>query len=160
VDGRLNVRTATPRDDATLLDLDVGEPGTGFPSVFARERASFFGTGDPSATLVAELEGDVVGYLRLGHPTPLAENAHVVSIEGFSVAGSRRGTGVGRALLEYAKSTARRRGATKLSLRVLSTNARAIAVYTAAGFTLEGVLVAEFVIDGRPVDDLIMAVAL
>lgn len=135
MDGRLNVRLATHDDDPALLALDVGEPGAGFPSVDCRERTSFFGQADPSATIVA-------------------------GFEGFAVAPQRQGAGVGRARLDHARATARRRGGAKLSLRVLSTNPRAIALYEAAGFTVGGVLAAEFVIDGERVDDLLMAVTL
>lgn len=157
MDRGLTVRPATHDDDDALLDLDIGEPGTGFPSVFARERTTFFGTGDPSATLLAERDGRVIGYLTLRHPTPLPENAHVFCIEGFTVHPTARGQGVGRALLEQAAATARARGGTKLSLRVLATNSRARSLYSAAGFVVEGVLVDEFVIDGRPVDDVLMS---
>jgi ribosomal protein S18 acetylase RimI-like enzyme len=157
MDGRLSLRPATPDDDAALLALDVGEPGTGFPSVFARERDSFFGTYEPSATLVAVLDSDVVGYLTLTHPTPLPENAHVWQVEGFTVRPEVRGRGVGSALLDEAARTARSAGGTKLSLGVLATNPVARAVYEKAGFTVEGVQVGEFVIDGEPVDSLLMA---
>lgn len=157
MDGRLSLRPATPDDDAALLALDVGEPGTGFPSVFARERDSFFGSHERASTLVAVLDSDVVGYLTLTHPTSLPENAHVWQVEGFTVRMGLRGRGVGSALLAEAARTARTAGGTKLSLRVLSTNPLARAVYEKAGFGVEGVLVAEFVIDGDPVDDVLMA---
>jgi ribosomal protein S18 acetylase RimI-like enzyme len=162
VDRRLDatIRPATPADDSALLALDIGEPGTGFPSVFARERTSFFGSAEPSSTLVAEVDGAVVGYLTLTHPTSLPENAHVVAIEGFTVHPERRGSGVAQALLAEAAATARRQGGTKLSLRVLSVKARARSVYEAAGFVVEGVLAGEFVIDGHVVDDVLMAMAL
>ena len=163
MDGRLStvtVRVAQAADDAALLRLDVGEPGTGFPSVFARERPTFFGSAEPSSTLVAERDGAIVGYLSLTHPTALPENAHVFAIEGFTVHPDHRGTGVARALLARAADAARRMGGTKLSLRVLSVNARARHVYEAAGFGVEGVLVGEFVIEGRRVDDVLMATAL
>jgi ribosomal protein S18 acetylase RimI-like enzyme len=159
VDGRLTVRPATAHDDAALLELD-SEPGTGFPSVLARERTSFFTSTAPADTIVAVLDGELVGYLCLGHPTPLPENAHVSAVEGFTVAPTWRGRGVGRALLDAAVAEARRRGSAKISLRVLSTNERARQVYAGAGFTVEGVLRGEFVIDGRPVDDVLMAMAL
>jgi ribosomal protein S18 acetylase RimI-like enzyme len=64
---------------------------------------------------------------------------------------------VGRALLEAALAEARRRGARKLSLRVLGDNERARALYERAGFEVEGVLRAEFHLDGRDVDDVLMA---
>jgi ribosomal protein S18 acetylase RimI-like enzyme len=156
MDGRLSIRPATLHDDDALLRLDVIEPGTGFPSVAARQRSSFFGANDPSQTLVAEVDGTVVGYLSLRHPTPLPENAHVFSVEGFTVEPAHRGRGIGRALLDAAAAHARARGGTKLSLRVLGSNPRARRVYEAAGFAVEGVLAGEFVIDGSPTDDVIM----
>jgi RimJ/RimL family protein N-acetyltransferase len=39
---------------------------------------------------------------------------------------------------------------------VLGSNPRSLRVYEAAGFAVEGVLAAEFVIDGSPTDDVIM----
>ena len=156
MDGHLTVRPATASDDAALLGIDIAEPGTGFPSVFARPRSSFFGAAEPSDTLVAAFDDEVVGYLTLTHPTPLPENAHVLAVEGFVVARGARRRGVGRALLEYAAEVARERGARKLSLRVLATNPGARRLYEAAGFDVEGVLADEFVIDGAPVDDVVM----
>jgi len=49
------------------------------------------------------------------------------------------------------------RGKRKLTLRVLSTNAAAIALYERLGFTREGVLRNEFIINGGYVDDILMA---
>ena len=160
MDGRLTIRPATADDDTALLALEIGEPGTGFPSVLARRPTTFFASSSPSDTLVAVQDGLVVGYVTLTHPTPLPENAHVSAIEGFTVAPTWRGRGVGRALLDAAVEEARRRGSRKVSLRVLATNEQARRVYAAAGFVVEGVLRDEFVIDGHPVDDVLMAMAL
>ncbi len=44
-----------------------------------------------------------------------------------------------------------------MSLRVLAHNAVARRLYERAGFTIEGHLVGEFILDGEPVDDLLMA---
>ena len=52
---------------------------------------------------------------------------------------------------------ARSRGGRKLSLRVLSTNPTAIGLYESEGFVVEGVLRGEFVLEGREVDDVLMA---
>ena len=52
---------------------------------------------------------------------------------------------------------ARARGARKLSLRVLGTNATAMRLYERLGFQVEGTLRDEFCIDGRYVDDVLMA---
>ena len=52
---------------------------------------------------------------------------------------------------------AARRGARKVTLRVLGTNAVARRLYARCGFVEEGVLRDEFVLDGRFVDDVFMA---
>jgi putative acetyltransferase len=49
-----------------------------------------------------------------------------------------RGRGAGRALLDAALEHARRVGAHKVDLEVWPDNGRAIALYAAAGFTVEG----------------------
>ncbi|MEU1038980.1 GNAT family N-acetyltransferase [Streptomyces sp. NPDC005551] len=110
----------------------------------------------PRDHLVAELAGQVVGYLRLGFPTPLACNAHVRQIQGLVVAEEARGAGVGRALLRAAGDEARRQGARRITLRVLGHNTPARKLYESEGFAVEGVLPGEFLIEGAYVDDVMM----
>ena len=64
--------------------------------------------------------------------------------------------GVATALLQAAERRACDRGARKLSLHVLSTNPGAMRLYTRLGFEQEGVLRAEFLIEGRYVDDILL----
>ena len=73
---------------------------------------------------------------------------------------SARRRGVAAALLTEAMQLLRERGTRKLTLRVLGTNAAAIALYERLGFTREGVLRGEFIIEGRDVDDILMAIPL
>ncbi|MFR0352141.1 GNAT family N-acetyltransferase [Streptomyces sediminimaris] len=114
----------------------------------------------PRDHLVAELDGRVVGYVRLGSPTPLACNAHVKQIQGLAVAEEARGAGVGRALLRAVCEEARRHGARRLTLRVLGHNTPARRLYEAEGFAVEGVLPGEFLLQGAYVDDVLMGRAL
>ncbi|MFD3666189.1 GNAT family N-acetyltransferase [Streptomyces sp. NPDC058659] len=114
----------------------------------------------PEDYLVAEVAGEVVGYIRLGLPTPLAANAHVRQIQGLVVAESARGRGVARALLRAAVERARAEGARRITLRVLGHNAPARALYASEGFAVEGVLPGELLIDGEYVDDVLMGRAL
>lgn len=60
-------------------------------------------------------------------------------------------------LVDTALATAGGREAHKVLLHVLSTNEPAIALYRGAGFEEEGRLLRQFHLDGRYVDDLIMA---
>jgi len=152
-------------DQAALTEVDAlaWSADSGFPSTLAPgARNGFFFTTDspPEAHLVAELDGSVVGYIRLKPPTRLPENAHVMQVQGLAVDPSARRRGVAAALLTEAMQLLRERGTRKLTLRVLGTNAAAIALYERLGFTREGVLRGEFIINGRDVDDVLMAIPL
>lgn len=152
------IRPARLADDDGLVALDgaAADPGT---FVSPPGDAPFFGAGTrPEDVLVAERDGRIVGYAKVRPPTPLPSNAHVQQVQGLAVHPSARGYGLGGRLLAAAVEEARRRGARKLSLRVLGSNPRAQALYRAAGFEVEGVLRAEFRLDdGTFVDDVLMA---
>jgi ribosomal protein S18 acetylase RimI-like enzyme len=118
----------------------------------------FFGAGlEPGDVLVAEVDGAVAGYAALGTPTPLESNRHVAYVRGLAVSPAHRGQGVGRALVEAAAAAAVARGARRLTLRVLAPNTAARALYESCGFAVEGVLRGEFRLEGRYVDDVLMA---
>ncbi len=94
----------------------------------------------------AAIEGEGLGALWV-----LEEDAQVVGTAGahesgapgvlslgMSILSEARGHGGGRALLEAMLEHARSRGAHKVDLEVWPDNARAIALYAAAGFQVEG----------------------
>jgi ribosomal protein S18 acetylase RimI-like enzyme len=154
------VRVARRSDEAHLAHIDATAwtPASGIPSVTPRAGSSFFSAENPpEAHLVAEVDGRVVGYVRVKPVTPLLENAHVLGIAGLAVAPDARGRGAAGALLAAAGDHARDRGARKLSLRVLGTNDTALRLYERCGFRREGTLRGEFLIEGRYVDDVVMA---
>ncbi|MBO0817490.1 MAG: GNAT family N-acetyltransferase [Actinobacteria bacterium] len=158
----VRVRPARLADQAALTELEAiaWSPESGFPSVMASDQrdAAFFDAGNPpEAFLVAELDGRVVGYIRLKPPSKLPENAHVIQVQGLAVHPDARRHGVAAGLLEAAEEKERERGTRKLTLRVLSTNQPAIRLYERHGFAREGTLREEFCINGRFVDDVIMA---
>jgi ribosomal protein S18 acetylase RimI-like enzyme len=153
------IRQATPGDEETLgrLDRDTWSP---LHAVQPRPQPPYepfyterFG---PRDHLVAELDGTVVGYIRLGYPTPLECNSHVRQIQGLAVADGARGAGVGRALLRAVQDEARRRGARRITLRVLGHNTPARGLYESEGFVVEGIQPGEFLIEGEYVDDVLM----
>jgi ribosomal protein S18 acetylase RimI-like enzyme len=154
----VSTRPARAVDDAELHRIDVAtcttETSPAPPPDPGRE---FFDHADPADTLVAEIDGEIAGWARLGPFYDIPASRHVLEVRGFAVdpAWQRRGTG--RALLDAVVVEARRRGARKLMLRVLGSNARARRLYESAGFHVEGVLRAQFVLDGRDVDDVLMA---
>jgi ribosomal protein S18 acetylase RimI-like enzyme len=155
------VRTARAEDEHALTELEAvaWSAASGFPSVIGAVRASGFFSAEnpPHVHLVAELGGRVSGYLRLTAATRLPENAHVLQVNGIAVRPECRRRGVGSLLLQAAEARARAAGARKLALRVLSSNDPAIRLYERHGFTREGVLVSEFLINGAYVDDVLMA---
>lgn len=155
----VTTRWAVPADDAALLELDGAAWTTesSFPSTIGRPGPFFSDGTPPEVVLVAELDGLVVGYLKLRPWTPIPENAHVLGVQGIAVHPSVRSRGVGAALLAAAERAARVVGARKLSLGVFSTNPRAQTLYARAGYVVEGRRRGEWLIDGAPVDDVVMA---
>jgi RimJ/RimL family protein N-acetyltransferase len=87
-------------------------------------------------------------------------NAHVVMLRSLAVLPAHQGRGIGQRLLDAAVAETRARGARRLRLRVLGPNAAARRLYEACGFVVEGVLREEFLLDGRYVDDVLMALTL
>ena len=97
----------------------------------------------PDAFLVAELSGEVVGYVmcrveygfshlkRLG----LARKGHIVSV---AVLGAHRGKGVGTALIKSAEDAVARRSAAEMYLEVRVSNLQAVELYKRLGYTISG----------------------
>lgn len=154
-----HIRFATPDDEDGLGRLERATWST-LHAVMPRPQPPYepfynerYG---PRDHLVADLDGALAGYVRLGRPTSLACNAHVRQIQGLAVSDAARGAGVGRALLRAVQDEARRQGARRISLRVLGHNTPARKLYESEGFVVEGVLPEEFLLDGAYVDDVFM----
>lgn len=111
----------------------------------------------PSDVLVAELDDHVAGWVKVQSPTPLLSHAHVLEIGGLAVDPVRHGAGVGHGLVQAAVQECRRRGARKVTLRVLGPNTAARRLYERCGFQTEGVLREEFLLEDRYVEDILMA---
>ena len=157
----LTIRPATRADGGRMLELDrLTWSPLSSPGPMPAPDRDLFQRREPEDHLIAEIGGTVVGFINLGHPTELEASRHVVEIQGITVDPARVRQGIGRALLRAAVDEARRRGARKVSLRVLAHNDAARRMYDAAGFTVEGVLRREFVLDGAEVDDVLMAILL
>ena len=80
------------------------------------------------AILVAEREGETVGFVMVRHVADESEIHNIV------VRRSDRRSGVGAALLAAALTNARQHGATRVFLEVRESNAAAIAFYRSQGF--------------------------
>jgi ribosomal protein S18 acetylase RimI-like enzyme len=112
-----------PRDLAAFL--------AGFtPEAWAAE------LGDPAYALqVGELDGAVAGYVKLGpNKLPHVAGGDVIELKQLYLVRQAHGTGIARALMDWALGEARRRGAGRLALSVWSENWRAQAFYRRYGF--------------------------
>jgi ribosomal protein S18 acetylase RimI-like enzyme len=163
VRSEVTVRFANRADDAALSTIDVAtwnDQVSPAPPPADPDTYSFLDRRDPADVLVAERDRQVAGHLTLRGGGQLPSHEHVLEIVGVAVAPQHQGHGVGRALVEAALVEARRREARKVSLRVLGPNGSARRLYERCGFRVEGVLHEEFLLDGRYVDDVVMAVHL
>lgn len=111
-----------------------------------------------SQVLLAEDGGVPVGLLtavggevrRLRHSATLA----------LGVARSHWGRGAARAMLDETRQWAQAAGLHRLELTVHTTNQRALGVYLRAGFEVEGLRRHSLLVDGRFVDEYLMALLL
>ena len=89
-------------------------------------------TVQPELFLVAEHEGAVVGTAMVGY------DGHRGWVNYLAVDETRRGTGLGRALMHEAERLLAERGCPKLNLQVRSTNAGVIEWYRTLGYEPDG----------------------
>jgi RimJ/RimL family protein N-acetyltransferase len=163
-DGRTaQIRPAVP-DDAEAITNYVNVIGAEGKYVL-RERATWSieeerrtlaaADGRQSAFFVAEISGRLSGLISLARGR-WAKDAHQANF-GMSCLPACRGVGLGTALLVQGIAWARSVGVRKLSLEVFATNDRAIALYRKMGFEEEARLRGQYIIDGKPVDEVVMA---
>jgi ribosomal protein S18 acetylase RimI-like enzyme len=159
----IEVRAARPGDERALATLDratwstltsPAPPPAEVDWTFFNEKVEF------RDVLVAVVDGEVAGYVRLSRPYPISSSAHVLRISGIAVDPAFQRRGVGRALMDAAAAEARARDARRLTLRVLAPNTAARTLYERSGYVVEGVLRGEFYLDGEYVDDMLMALDL
>jgi ribosomal protein S18 acetylase RimI-like enzyme len=154
----LLIRPSTSADERALASLDRRTWSWDVaPLPLWPEERPFFDAGTrPEDVLTAWEAGRLAGYVKL-RKFPLPASAHVQEIHGMAVEPELQGHGIGRRLLNATRAEALRRGARKVVLRVLGSNAPAMALYRAAGFVEEGRLRGQFLLEGQWVDDVLMA---
>ncbi len=157
----MRIRPARHDDEPDLLLVEQETWTTASspvaPPVWDGTQVFFRPDRGPDGFLVAEVDDRVVGYVAVHQAMVEPAHEHVLTIDGFGVRSQAQGRGVGRALVEAAVAVARERGGRRLTLRVLGPNVAARRVYERCGFEVEGVQVEEFLLDGRFVDDVLMA---
>jgi ribosomal protein S18 acetylase RimI-like enzyme len=149
----IDIRHACPADNGLLADLGTETFREAFgaqntaedvalylakafsPAIQSKELAD--GTG---VFLIAEIEGEPVGYVRLREGTPPASvrSSEPMEIARFYARTRWIGRGVGSSLMEAALREGRARGCDVIWLGVWEKNARAIAFYRKWGFAAVG----------------------
>lgn len=137
----VRVRRATVADFEGVAQL-LAELGR--PAITPENRGTTRGTWErhlarvETASIVAEQEGRIVGFLSLEFRDRLNHASPEAWIPDFIVTERARGQGIGRALLEAAFREATDRKAHRVTLESGHHRARAHGVYLAAGMTDAG----------------------
>jgi ribosomal protein S18 acetylase RimI-like enzyme len=163
-DGRLAVIRRATLDDAEGLIANVNAVGAEGIYILVerldktleqeREWIAMFGEQD-RLLLVATVDGALVGAMDLTRER--FEKTRHLAGAGIALQEAGRGVGLGRALMEDGIEWARAQGVRKLTLSVFDNNDRAKALYRKLGFVEEGKLKEHVVLQGVPVDLVMMA---
>ena len=137
----VTVRAAQAADRAVIkrllgafMDyLEAIEPGEAAADLDALVDQAF-GPDPVCATLIAEREGEPIGYA--GYHLGVWEIYRAIYVVSLFVLPEARGTGAGFALMDAAKAIARERGAKRIVWEVWKKNPPAIAFYEKIGGTV------------------------
>lgn len=151
-------RLSEMRDAGALMEIDTlvwDVCNTPAERVIWDSREQYLQGCPPGNQIVAGMGNRICGYLGFKSPTSLPSNGHVYELN-IAVHPDYQGCGIGHKLMDAVKVVAAERGIRKLSLRVLASNAGAVAFYQSCGFIEQGRLVDEFYLNGQYVDDILM----
>ena len=142
--GGIEVRPTAAGDRAFVLGLvprfaEFGlphrhDPGRVLPAVERSLGAALDSPGDDAAVLVAESDGERVGFVHVKAESDYFSGQPRAYVSDVAVVRGAEGRGVGRALMEAAETRARSRGFSAVALDVFAANTRARAVYGRLGY--------------------------
>jgi ribosomal-protein-alanine N-acetyltransferase len=124
----IRIRPMTKAD----LDAVLAIEQACFPRAWTRQHFLSELSSPHATSVVVEQDGRVTGYLCL---SVLLDEAEILDV---AVDPALRRSGIGAALVTWACTTARQRGAKLLRLEVRATSASAIALYQRFGFVRSG----------------------
>jgi RimJ/RimL family protein N-acetyltransferase len=160
------IRSAVPEDAENLValrrtifgetDFMLYAPADYVVSVVdASEQIERVTKSEHSRTIVASVDSTLVGVLNvMGSSIPRIRHSATIAL---GVRRSYWGQGVGSKLFEEALRWAPSAGLSRLELYVALDNTRAASLYQKFGFRVEGRRSRAYVINGKPVDDQLMA---
>jgi GNAT superfamily N-acetyltransferase len=124
-------------ESARAAFTELLPPGHEFPEPDAQRWYALIE--DPAVSmLLAEEEGELLGFSTSGESRDDDANASVGEIRSFFVAAGRWGQGVGRALMAAVLDSLRERGFTEATVWSFAANERANRFYESAGFRRDG----------------------
>ena len=138
----MEIREATPEDWAAIWPIftevvQAGETYAFDPAMTSEQAAGLWMERPPGHTVVALVDGEVVGTAKMGPNRP-ARGAHVGTAS-FMVGSAARGHGVGRALASYVVEWHREQGYRGIQFNaVVETNTAAVALWESLGFVVVG----------------------
>ena len=167
----ISYRDALPGDAATLDRIFETSFCDTFAHLYHAEDLEAFLSGfgteywqkqlaDPAyAFRVAEVDGEPVGYVKLGPlKLPVEPGRPALLFDQLYLLKEHRGAGIARHLMDWALVEARRRGADELYLTVYVDNLRAKGLYERYGFEVVGRY--DFMVGSHADEDLILRKAL
>jgi ribosomal protein S18 acetylase RimI-like enzyme len=163
----LEIRTARPDDAGRIAEIQVRGWQQAYAHLFPAEYLdrlsvsertttwrSRLAAAEPPGMIVAELDGNVVGWLSLGPSRDPGAPRSVGEVWGFYVDPSFWNRGIGKALWSAAESAAKVAGWQRITLWVLEGNATAREFYHGIGLTLESDQKKLFQRDGHSVPEV------
>ncbi len=143
----------------TFAHLYRAEDLDAFLARFTREAWESELGDDGYAFLLAEAEGEPVGYAKFGPLTlPIEAEGKAGELRQLYVLQDRHGSGIGVALMDWVLAEARRRGLDELYLTVYTDNHRARRFYDRYGFVPVGRY--DFMVGSHADEDVIMRLSL
>ena len=140
--GDVVIRPLVPDDWDRVFEIFTAVVAEGetyaYPDALSSEAArALWVEGPPGEAIVALRDGVILGTAKFGPNRP-ARGSHVATAS-FMVTNESRGSGVGRAMVEYVIAAAKERGYASMQFNaVVSTNVHAIELYRQLGFVTIG----------------------
>lgn len=128
----MKIRSAGTSDAAAVARL-ASELGVPTDGAEASRRLAAIGSDAAQVALVAEVDGEVAGWIHVVESTSL-QSGTLVELRGLVVAASARRTGVGRALVAAAEAWASGRGHEVIRVRTDVRRDDARAFYLGVGY--------------------------